>query len=70
MGISFRKRVKLAKGFYMNISPSGASLSLNVGPLTLNSRGGATVNFGNGMTYRKSLKKSSGKSSKKGRTKK
>lgn len=57
MGLSFRKRISLGNGTHLNISKSGVSLSKKVGPLTLNSRGNATVNLGNGVVYRTSTKK-------------
>ena len=48
MGLSFRKRVRLFPGFYVNVSKSGTSLS--VGPR------GAKVNFGKrGVTLHTSV---------------
>ena len=57
MGLSFRKRIKLGNGTYLNLSKSGASISKKVGRTTINSRGNVTVNLGNGMSYRTSVKK-------------
>lgn len=57
MGISYRKRIKIGKRTFVNISKSGISISLKIGEVTINSRGRATVNLGNGVTYRTSLKK-------------
>ena len=74
MGFTFRKRVRLGKGTYLNLSKSGISISqyLNlsksgisisqkVGTVTLNSRGNISANFGNGISYRTSLKSKSKK---------
>ncbi len=56
MGFTFRKRVRLGKDTYLNLSKSGISISQKVGPVTLNSRGSICANFGNGISYRTSLK--------------
>ena len=65
MGISFYKKLPLAKGVNLNVSKSGLSLSLKVGNVTLNSRGRVTANLGNGVRYTKNLKKVSKKKSNK-----
>ena len=53
MGFRFQRRVKLFPGFYLNVSKSGVSTSAKLGPLTLNSRGTATVGaHGTGLSYR------------------
>ncbi len=57
MGISYRKRIKVGDGTFLNISKSGVSISQKVGKTTINSRGTITVNLGNGITYRTSKKK-------------
>ena len=57
MGISYRKRIKIGDGTFLNISKSGVSVSQKVGKTTINSRGTTTVNLGNGITYRTSKKK-------------
>lgn len=57
MGISYRKRVKIGDGTFLNISKSGVSVSKKVGKVTVNSKGTTTVNLGNGITYRTSKKK-------------
>ncbi len=57
MGISYRKRIKIGKNTFVNISKSGVSVSLKVGKITINSKGRMTVNLGNGVIYRTSLKK-------------
>lgn len=58
MGISYRKRIKIADGTYLNISKTGTSISQKVGDITINSNGTTTVNLGDGVTYRTSKKKS------------
>lgn len=57
MGMSFRKRIKIGDGTFLNISKSGISISQKVGKITINSKGTTTVNLGNGITYRSSSKK-------------
>lgn len=57
MGISYRKRIKLGDGTFLNLSKSGISVSKKVGKTTINSRGTTTINLGNGVTYRTSNKK-------------
>ncbi|WKD60460.1 hypothetical protein CCICO_02040 [Corynebacterium ciconiae DSM 44920] len=52
MGITFRKRQKVGKNSWINLSGSGASTSTKVGPVTFNSRGGVWVNLPGGLTYR------------------
>jgi hypothetical protein len=51
MGLIFRKTVQLGKTS-VNLSRRGASLSRKLGPLTLNSRGRATVRLGKGFSWR------------------
>ena len=58
MGISYRKRIKVGDGTFLNISKSGVSVSQKVGKTTINSRGTTTVNLRNGITYRTSTSKS------------
>lgn len=57
MGISYRKRIKIGDGTFLNVSKSGISVSRKVGKTTINSRGTTTINLGNGVTYRTSNKK-------------
>ncbi len=53
MGLSFRKRIALGNGIYLNFSKSGISISKKVGKrLTVNSKRGVTVNLGNGVSYK------------------
>ena len=57
MGISYRKRIKIGDGTFLNISKSGVSVSQKVGKTTINSKGTTTVSLGNGITYRTSKKR-------------
>jgi hypothetical protein len=52
MGILYRKRAKLGKNSWANVSKTGASLSTRVGPFTVNTRGRVTVRLGNGLSWR------------------
>ncbi|WP_415854028.1 DUF4236 domain-containing protein [Sinomonas sp. G460-2] len=52
MGLIFRKRVRLSKGLWLNLSRSGASVSARVGRTTVNSRGRATTKLGKGLYWR------------------
>jgi hypothetical protein len=52
MGLIFRKRVKVGRGSALNLSRRGASVSEKVGPLTLNSRGRASIQLGKGLSFR------------------
>ena len=49
MGLVFSKRKKVGKNVTMNLSKSGVSISQKAGPLTINSRGGASIRLGNGL---------------------
>lgn len=55
MGFSFTKRHRVGKNTHVNASKSGVSLSRKAGPVTINSRGRVTVNFGHGMKWRSKL---------------
>ncbi len=52
MGTQYRKRKKLGKNSWLNLSSSGASASTKIGPVTINSRGGAWVKLPGGLTFR------------------
>ncbi|HLP22998.1 MAG TPA: DUF4236 domain-containing protein [Microbacteriaceae bacterium] len=51
MGFRYRNRIKLAKGLWINLSKSGASLSAKAGPFTVNSRGRTTTHIAPGLSY-------------------
>lgn len=57
MGISYRKRIKIGDGTFLNVSKSSVSVSQKVGKATINSKGTITVNLGNGITYKTSKEK-------------
>ena len=52
MGLVFSKRKKVGKNATMNLSKSGISISQKIGPLTINSRGGASIRLGNGLRFK------------------
>ncbi|MDO5513039.1 DUF4236 domain-containing protein [Corynebacterium sp.] len=52
MGITYRKRKKIGKNSWINVSGSGASASTRIGPVTINSRGGLWVRLPGGLNYR------------------
>jgi len=52
MGFYFRKRLRVGKNTFVNLSKRGASVSQRFGRLTLNSRGRTNVRLGNGIGYR------------------
>lgn len=64
MGLSYKKRISLGNGIYANISKSGVSISQKVGNVTVNSRGGTTVNLGNGAVWRSQKKNKNSKGQK------
>ena len=57
MGFKFRKTIKLGKNTKANISKSGVSVTKKIGPITLNSKGKGSINFGKGLSYGFNLKK-------------
>ena len=54
VGFQYRKRVRLGKNAWLNLSKSGVSSSFRMGPVTFNSRGRKSVRLGNGLSYRSS----------------
>jgi TM2 domain-containing membrane protein YozV len=50
-----RRSYKIAPGVRLNVSKSGFSTSTKLGPVTLNSRGRATVRVAKGLSYQSSL---------------
>ena len=51
MGFIFRKRVG-GRNAWINLSKTGASGSIRIGPFVFNSRGGKSVRLGKGLSYR------------------
>ena len=53
MGIRIHKRIKVVPGVIVNLSQSGASVTLKAGPVRWNSRTGRTsVNLPGSFSYR------------------
>ncbi|PQJ77994.1 DUF4236 domain-containing protein [Polaribacter porphyrae] len=59
MGFRYQKRIKLGKGFGLNISKSGISSSLKTKRGTIGSKGFSVRTGIPGLTYRKTFSKSS-----------
>ena len=55
--VSFRKRIPMGNGMYMNVSKSGISFSQKIGDTTINSKGQVTHNLGGGVIIRDNLNK-------------
>ncbi|WP_312976641.1 DUF4236 domain-containing protein [Corynebacterium sp.] len=55
MGLFVRKRKKLGKNMHLNVGKRGASVSMKAGPLSVSSRGNASVRLGKGVGARKKL---------------
>lgn len=57
MGLNFRKRIKLDKNTTLNIGKKGASISKKIDDnVTINSKGTLTINLGNGVIFKQSIK--------------
>jgi hypothetical protein len=52
MGLIFRRRVRMGRNSWLNLSNRGASVSQRVGRVTMNSRGGIRVRLGRGLSWR------------------
>ena len=52
MGLVFRRRKRIGKGTFLNLSKSGASVSKRVGRVSLSSRGRGSIRLFKGMSYR------------------
>lgn len=52
MGLRYRKKIKLTKNISLNVSKSGISPSVKIGPITHNLKNKkTTVRLGNGWSY-------------------
>lgn len=52
MGFRYKKKIKLTKNISLNISKSGVSPSVKIGPITHNLKNKkTTVRLGNGWSY-------------------
>lgn len=52
MPLIFRRRVRMGRGSWLNLSRSGVSVSKRVGRVTVNSRGRVFVRLGRGVYWR------------------
>ena len=52
MGLIYRRRKRLGRNSWLNLSKRGASMSEQVGPVTVNSRGGIRIRLGKGFSWR------------------
>lgn len=52
MGLIFSRRKSIGKGTNLNVSKSGASVSKRLGPLSVNSRGKASIRLGKGLRFK------------------
>lgn len=63
MAIRYRRRVRLGKGVWINLSKGVPSLSAKVGPFTVNSRGRTTTHLAPGLSYTSTTAHHAGSSS-------
>lgn len=52
MGWQYRRRIRVGKNSWINLSKRGASGSVRAGPVTWNSRGRRSVRVAPGLSYR------------------
>lgn len=52
MGLRIQRRVKVGKRSHINVSNSGASVSVKVGRVTLNSRGRNSIRLAKGLSFK------------------
>lgn len=52
MGLRFRRRIRVGRRSWVNVSKSGVSTSRRLGRLTLNSRGHGSFRLGKGWSWR------------------
>ncbi|MCC3292460.1 DUF4236 domain-containing protein [Arthrobacter sp. zg-Y1110] len=52
MGLVFNRRRKIGKRTTLNASRRGISASTRIGPLTINSRGKASIRLGKGFSFK------------------
>lgn len=51
VGLNYRRRKRLGKSAWLNVSRSGASVSRRVGRVTFNSRGGGSFRIARGLSF-------------------
>jgi len=52
MGLLFRRSKKLGRGFRLNLTQRGVSLSARRGPVSVSSKGHVTIRLGKGFSFR------------------
>ena len=52
MGLVFRRRKRLGRSTFLNLSSRGASVSRRIGPLSVSSRGRGSLRLGKGWSWR------------------
>lgn len=52
MGLVWRKRARIGRSSWLNLSKSGASMSRRAGRFTVSSRGRGSVRLGKGFSFR------------------
>ncbi len=52
MGLVVRRRITTGRNSWLNVSKTGASESVRIGRVTMNSRGRTTVRIGKGISFR------------------
>ena len=52
MGFQYRRRVRLGRTSWVNLSKSGASVSRRKGRVTVNTRGGGSIRILSGLSFR------------------
>lgn len=52
MGLVWRRRKRLGRNTYLNLSKSGPSLSRRIGPLSVSSRRRGSLRLGRGLSWR------------------
>lgn len=52
MGFSYRRRVRLGRSSWLNVSKRGLSTSKRLGRVTVSSRGRGSVRLGKGLSFR------------------
>lgn len=52
MGLRIQRKVKVGKKSHINISNSGASASVKIGRVTLNSRGRNSIRIAKGISFK------------------
>lgn len=51
MSLTYRRRKRAGRGTWLNLSKTGPSVSKRVGPVTVSSRGRASLRLGHGLRW-------------------